>query len=295
LRGRYTQCPASGSWHACLVQSATADAMPNLTELLETLSDWLGLDRFPTLARIVASMDLVAWTLVGLLVAAVVLGVLLSLSTRRTLLSPEDVESTPKVVLARLKQDPTRLSPVSIISRLGADATLELLEYGDQVQSNEWRYKWSTVREELLHLLGRQNAFGPTYALARYYGSADPMEPDTLRIRRTVLVHKLGRRLFLDPNADGEAAQLRVRCHAAEVEGDLGFDGEELWLMPNEPAPQAKGPLIEMEPIEFRTLNEAVVHMHIRRSPMVGGGFRLELEKRGKLWVVVNEQVEWVS
>ena len=62
--------------------------------------------------------------------------------------------------------------------RLGADATLELLEYGDQIRTNEWRYKWSSVREELLGMLSQQNAFGPTYALARYYRSADKQEPD---------------------------------------------------------------------------------------------------------------------
>ncbi|HXF62527.1 MAG TPA: hypothetical protein VNK95_12980, partial [Caldilineaceae bacterium] len=214
---------------------------------------------------------------------------------RRALLTPDDVESTPVVLLARLKQDPTRLSPVSIISRLGAEATLELLEYGDQIQTKEWRYKWSSVREELLRLLGQQNAFGPTYALARYYGSTDTQEPDTIRIRRTALIHKLGQRRYLEPNPDGKPAQLRIRCHGAEVEGDLGFEGQTYWLMPDEPAPPAEGPLIEMEPIEFRTLQDAEVRMHVRRTPMVGGGFRLELQKRHKMWVVVDEEVEWVS
>ena len=92
---------------------------------------------------------------------------------------------------------------------------MELLEYGDQIQSKEWRYKWSGVREELLRLLGQQNAFGPTYALARYYGCADTQEPDTIRIRRTVLVHKLGQRRYLEPNSDGHLARLRYsrpRC-----------------------------------------------------------------------------------
>jgi hypothetical protein len=147
----------------------------------------------------------------------------------------------------------------------------------------------------LLRLLGQQNAFGPTYALARYYRCADPQEPDTIRIRRTALVHKLGLRRYLEPNADGKPPQLRIRCHAAEIEGDLGFEGATVWLMPDEPAPAADGPLIEMEPIEFRTLSDAEVHMHIRRTPMVGGGFRMELRKRRKMWVVVDEEVEWVS
>ncbi|NJR12854.1 hypothetical protein HC776_03105 [bacterium] len=97
------------------------------------------------------------------------------------------MEATPDILLARLKQDPSRLSPIAIVSRLGAEATLELLEYGDQIRTNEWRYKWSSIREELIRLLSQQNAFGPTHALARYYRSADRQEPDTLRIRRTVI------------------------------------------------------------------------------------------------------------
>jgi hypothetical protein len=75
----------------------------------------------------------------------------------------------------------------------------------------------------------------------------------------------------------------------------LGFEGETLWLMADEPAPATEGPLIEMEPIEFRTLNDAELRLHIRRTPMVGGGFKLDLKKRRKMWVVVDEQVEWVS
>ena len=55
------------------------------------------------------------------------------------------------------------------------------------------------------------------------------------------------------------------------------------------------GPLIEMEPIEYRTLNEATMRMHIRRSPIVGGGFKLHLAKRRNQWVVVDEEIEWVS
>jgi len=75
----------------------------------------------------------------------------------------------------------------------------------------------------------------------------------------------------------------------------LGFDGPVLWLLPDEPAPTPSGPLIEMEPIEFRTLSEAEMRMHIRRSPIVGGGFKLHLAKRRNQWVVVDEEIEWVS
>ena len=259
--------------------------MPSISELLQGLLDrlrsfnpqdiieGLDLDQWPSWSRIIASMDLVAWILVLLLAAALGLGAVLILSTRRTFVHPDEPESTPDMLLEQLKRDPTVLAPVAILSRLGAESTLELLEYGDQVDSKDWRYKWSGVREELLRLMGQQNAFGPTYALARYYHSEDPQEPDTIRIRRTALVHKLGLGRKLDPNPDGYDAQLRIRCHAAEIRGDLGFDGETYWLMPDEPSPSAQGPLIEMDPIEFQTLQEAELHMHIRRTPTVAAAF----------------------
>lgn len=281
--------------------------MPSISELLQDLLDrlkglnpqalieQLELDQLPSWARILESMDAVAWTLVTLLVIALGLGVVLTLSTRRTFVKPDEPESTPDMLLAQLKRDPTILTPVAILSRLGAESTLALFEYGDQVESKEWRYKWNGVREELLRLMGQQNAFGPTYALARYYRSDDPQEPDTIRIRRTALVHKLGLERRLEPNLDGHPSQLRIRSHAAEIRGDLGFAGETHWLMPDEPAPPAQGPLIEMDPIEFQTLQDAELRMHIRRTPTVGGGFRLGLQKRRKMWVIVEEEVEWVS
>lgn len=249
----------------------------------------------PTLPRVLEAMDPVAWTLVGLLILAVVVGVYFTASTRRSFLYTDEVESTPALLLARLKQDPARLSPVAILSRIGAEATLELLDYGDQLQNKEWRYRWGSIREELLHQLSQQNAFGPVYALARYYRSADRQEPDTLRIRRTVLVHKLGVLRHLEPNSDGRPAQLRLRCHPAEVQGDLGFYGEVLWLMPDEPAMPPEGPVVEMEPIHFQTVNDAEVTLHIRRTPTIGGGFHLQLQKRRNMWVIINETIEWVS
>jgi len=263
--------------------------------LIQQLLNRWNLADYPTLERILNSMDPVAWTLVGLLIVAILLGVYFSLTTQNFFVTFDDVESTPQMLLKSLQDDPTRLSPVAIISRLGADTTLELLEYGDRRQTKEWRYLWSSVREELLHLLSQQNAFGPTYALARYYRSIDTQEPDTVRIRRTALIHKLGLRRFLAPDPHGNAAQLRIRCHPAELQGDLGFDGEVLWLMPDEPITSAPGPLIEIEPIIFRTLQDAELHLHIRRSPMVGGGFHLSLQKRHKLWIVTHEEIEWVS
>jgi len=249
----------------------------------------------PPPERLLDAMDPVAWTLVGLFGAAIVVGLVFGLSNRRAFQRMDEPEATPDVTLARLKQDPERLPPVAIVSRLGAETTLELLEYGDQITNREWRYRWGRVREELLSLLSAQNAFGPTHALARYYRSAETQEPDTLRIRRTALIHKLGQPRRLEPERDGAPAELRIRCHPAEVHGDLGFDGPVLWLLPDEPAPAPSSPIIEMEPIEFRTLQEAELRLHIRRSPMVGGGFLLRLAKRRGNWVVIDEEIDWVS
>lgn len=269
--------------------------MQDFLEILRRFFEGWELGPLPTFPRVLEAMDPVAWTLVALLALAVVVGIYFTLSTRRSFLYTDEVESTPELLLARLKQDPGRFSPVAIVSRIGAEATLELLDYGDQIQTKEWRYRWGSIRDELLHQLSQQNAFGPVYALARYYRSADRQEPDTLRIRRTVLVHKLGVLRHLEPNSDGRPAQLRIRCHPAEVEGDLGFEGDVLWLMPDEPAPLPEGPVVEMEPIDFHTVNDAEVTLHIRRTPTVGGGFHLQLQKRRNMWVVVNETIEWVS
>jgi len=269
--------------------------MPDIAGALQRFFEQSNGFQFPSPERLVQSMDPVAWLLVALLGGAVVVGVVFSVSTRRSFLKPDEMESSPQILLARLKQDPTRLPPLAIISRLGAEATLELLEYGDQIRTHEWRYRWNSVREELLRLFGQQNAFGPTYALARYYRSNDKGEPDTLRIRRTALIHKLGLLRYVEPDAEGRRAELRVRAHPAEVEGDLGFEGESAWLLPDEPAPPPQGPLVEMEPIEFRTLQDADLRLNIRRSPTIGGGFRLTLNRRHGYWVVVDEEIEWVS
>jgi hypothetical protein len=271
------------------------EIMPDVAGAVQRFLEQLQTEQTPSLQQIVQSMDAVAWLLVILMAGALVVGVVLTVSTRRSFLKPDEVESSPTVLLARVKQDPTRLPPLSIISRLGAESTLELLEYGDQIRTHEWRYRWSSVREELLRLLSRQNAFGPTYSLARYYRCADKQEPDTLRIRRTALIHKLGLLRYVEPDVDGRFAELRVRAHPAEVEGDLGFEGETIWLLPDEPAAPAQGPLIELEPIEFRTLQDADLRLNIRRSPTIGGGFRLTLNKRHGYWVVVDEEIEWVS
>lgn len=269
-----------------------------MQEFLETIRSFF-LDRpsqdLPSLTRFVEAMDPVAWTLLALFVLAVGVGLYFVASTRRFFFRPDDVEMTPELLLARLKQDPERLSPVAILSRLGAEATLELLDYGDQIQTKEWRYRWSAVREELLQQLSQQNAFGPIYALARYYRSQDRQEPDTLRIRRTVLIHKLGVLRHLEAGRNGHPSQLRIRYHPAEVQGDLGFDGDVLWLIPDEPTSPPNGPVLEMEPIEFQTVNDAEVMLHIRRTPTIGGGFRLRLQKRRNMWIVVDEEIEWVN
>lgn len=249
----------------------------------------------PSIAAVIESMDAVAWLLTALLTAAVGMGILLTLNTRRTFLRVDDVETTPQMLLARLQRNPSLLPPSVIVSRLGAEATQALLEYGDRADDQEWRYKWHSIRSELLYLLGQQNALPPIYALACYYRSVDRGEPDSLRIRRTALIHKLGLQRHLEPNPDGLPSELRIRCHPSEVVGDLEFDGPTLWLMPDEPAPPTQGPLLEMEPIAFHSLEHAEVTLNIRRTPMTGGGFRIQLEKRYNMWIVVDEEVEWAS
>ncbi len=50
-----------------------------------------------------------------------------------------------------------------------------------------------------------------------------------------------------------------------------------------------------MDPIEFQTLQNASVRLSVRRSPTIGGGFRMTFNKRHGFWVVVDEEIEWVS
>lgn len=256
------------------------------------LQSW-GLDNLPSLAQIVDSMDPIAWTLVLLLLGAVLMAVYFSLSTRYSFTHFDEVEATPEMLLFRLKQDPAHLTPQSILNRLGGEATLDLLEFGDKMTTTSWRFQWSAIREELLRLLSRQDAFGPTHVLARYYQSTHTEEPDSLRIRRTVLIHKLGQRRFLEPAPDGAPAQLRLHRHPAEQIGELGFDGPTLWLEEGQEVPPAAGPLVEMDVVEFVTVEEATVRLRIQRTPTAGGGFVLRLHKRRKMWVVVNEAIEW--
>jgi hypothetical protein len=267
--------------------------MPESPSLLEEITNRWELGELPSLQRIIESMDPIAWTLILLLMGAVALAVVFTFSTRHTLLKSDEVEMTPEVLLARLKQDPTWLTPVSIINRLGAETTLELLRYGDQITAKEWRFKWTSVREELLRLLSQQNAFGPLHALVRYYESDSTDEPDSQRVRRTALIHKLGQRRYLEPAPDGMPAQLRLHRHPAEQIGDLGFHGPTIWLDGTEEQLSTEGPIIEMSEIDFKTVDEADVYLRIQRTPTVGGGFRLKLVKRRRMWVVLEESIEW--
>lgn len=267
--------------------------MPDSSTPLEDFFSRWNLGTLPSLQRIIDSMDPIAWTLVLLLMGAVVLGIVFTLSTRHTFLKTDEVEATADVLLARLKQDPMWLTPASIINRLGSEATLELLRYGDQITAKEWRFKWSSVREELLRLFGHQNAFGPIHALARYYESESTADPDSLRVRRTVLIHKLGQRRYLEPAPDGTPAQLRLHRHPAEQMGDVGFHGPTVWLDGAQDGLVTEGPILEMSEIDFVTVDEANVTLRIQRTPTVGGGFRLKLVKRRKMWIVVDETIEW--
>lgn len=261
----------------------------------EELLRRLGLDSLPTYQQILESMDPLSWTLVLLLTGAVILGVFFTLNTRYRFHAFQEAEATPETLLARLKQDPTYLTPASIINRLGADTTLLLLEHGDQITATQWRSMWNRVREELLGLLASQRAFGPIYALAHYYQSTDRQEPDSMRIRRTALIHKLGQRRQLEPGADGMAAQLRLVRHPAEQLGELGFDGPTVWLETHEQTMPIQGPIIQMDSVRFETVDRASVDLLIQRTPTVGGNFRIQMEKRNDMWVVVGEQVNWAS
>lgn len=269
--------------------------MEQLRTTLRSILDYLDLTRFPSWASVIESMDTVAWLLSGLLSAAVVVGIYLAVSSRRQFIDIYDAETAPDILLEELKQNPLLLPPEDILRKLGAEATLELLEFGDRADDKAWRFHWGQVRNDLIHLLSQQNAFGPIYALARYYRSEDKSEPDTIRIRRTALVHKLGVTRFLQPNEEGVPSELRVRYHPSEIIGDLGFQGSAIWLLPDEPASPPQGPLLEMDPVEFHTLDQVEVHLHIRQTPMSGGGFRMQMQKRRDMWVVVDEEIEWAS
>ncbi len=261
----------------------------------EELLRQLGLDSLPTYQQILESMDPLSWTLVLLLSGAVILGVFFTLNTRYRFHAFQEAEASPEILLARLKQDPTYLTPASIVNRLGADTTLLLLEHGDQVTAPQWRSMWNRVREELLGLLSSQHAFGPIYALAHYYQSTDTQEPDSMRIRRTALIHKLGQRRQLEPGADGMVAQLRLVRHPAEQLGELGFDGPTVWLENHEETMPIQGPIIQMDSVRFETVDRASVNLLIQRTPSVGGNFSIYMEKRNDMWVVVSEKVNWAS
>ena len=259
----------------------------------EELLRRLGLDALPTYQQIIESMDPLSWTLILLLTGAVILGVFFTLNTRYRFHAFQEAEATPESLLARLKQDPTYLTPPSIISRLGAETTLRLLEYGDQITAAQWRSMWSRVREELLGLLSAQHAFGPIFALAHYYQSTDTAEPDSMRIRRTALIHKLGQRRQLEPGADGMLSQLRLVRHPAEQLGELGFDGPTIWLENADDSMLVEGPIIQMDSVRFETVDRASVSLLIQRTPTVGGNFTMTMEKRNDMWVVVDERINW--
>lgn len=269
--------------------------MRTVIDSIRQFFESLDLTDFPSWAAIGGAMDPIAWALAAMMVGAIGLGLYFGIGTRRRLPTVDDVDVTPEILLKQLQRDPTLLPPSSILRKLGAELTLDLLNYGDQTDDKGWRFRWGSIRNELLDLLSSQNAFGPIHALARYYRSEGKEEPDTIRIRRTALIHKLGAMRHLAPNSDGVPSELRIRCHPAEVVGDLGFNGTAVWLMPDEPASPARGPIIEMEPIVFRTLDEVELNLHIRRTPTEGGGFRMQLNKRRDMWVVTHEEMEWAS
>ena len=97
--------------------------MQDFLEILRRFFAGWEVGPLPSFPRVLEAMDPVAWTLVALLMLAIVVGIYFTLSTRRSFLYTDEVESTPELLLARLKQDPARFSPVAIVSRIGAEAT----------------------------------------------------------------------------------------------------------------------------------------------------------------------------
>ena len=151
---------------------------------------------------------------------------------------------------------------------------------------------WNRVREELLGLLSSQHAFGPIFALANYYMSTDTEEPDSMRIRRTALIHKLGQRRQLEPGADGMLAQLGLVRHLPS-NWRIGLCGPTILAGECRGLLAVEGPIIQMGTVRFDTVDRASVGITIQRTPTVGGNFTMQMEKRNDMWVVVNEQVNW--
>lgn len=267
--------------------------MDAVLEILEQLRNLGEEGALPSMASLLEAMDPVAWIMLAAGLAAALLGLGLNWHMRRTPGPAGDTESMPSSLLERLKANPAYLSPTAMLQRMGADRVLALLEYGDQVEDPRWSSQWTPIREELLRLMSAQHAFAPVQAMVAYYRCSDRSEPASLRIRRTALIYKLGQRCFLAPGPDQAPAQLLVFTDGDEPSGELGFQGRIHWLKPEHRPQVTDGPMVELDPISFYSLEKATLKIRIYRSLLVGAGFRLFFTRIGDDWIVTREELEW--
>ena len=146
------------------------------------------------------------------------------------------------MLLEQLKRDPTYLAPVAILSRLGAEATVELFEYGDQVEIErvalqmEWRARGAPAHHGATERIRPHLRARPLLPQQRPAGTGHDSHPPH------------GPRAQAGPGAAIGTKPRRSSVSIAHTlprrrsPGDLGFDGETHWLMPDEPAPAADGP-----------------------------------------------------
>ncbi len=266
------------------------DALQEFLDQLLEPGEW---NEFPSWVALQAAMDPVAWTMVLIVLGSVCLGGLYSLLQRRTGGMLTDADSRPEALLERVKRDPASLAPAAMLQRIGAEGIRELLEFGDAVDEPRWRSQWVPVREELLRLMSAQHAFAAFHALTTYYRCTDRTEPATVRIRRTALIHKLGQRRSLPSGPDQARAQLLVFTDGQEPVGELGFAGRIHWLKPEHRPQVTDGPMVELDPISFHSLQKATMKVRIYRSLLTGAGFRLHFSRFGEDWIITKEELEW--
>ncbi len=267
--------------------------MEVLQEFLDQLQDREGWGDFPSVATLQEAMDPLAWTMVLLVLGSVLLGGLFSLLLRRTGGVVTDADNRPEALLERVKQNPAYLAPTAMLQRIGAEGIRELLEYGDAVDDEGWSQQWLPVREELLRLMSAQHAFAAFHALTTYYRCTDRSEPASVRMRRTALIYKLGQRRSLPGGPDQTPAQLLVFTDGQEPVGELGFAGRIHWLKPEHRPQVTDGPMVELDPISFHSLQHATMKMRIYRSLLIGAGFRLHFSRFGEDWIITKEELEW--
>lgn len=267
--------------------------MERIRQVLEQLRSGFDSESLPPLTALTGAMDPVAWTMLGFAAGALLLAIWMRLRIAGVAGPRPEAEAQPASLLARLKRRPTSMPAAAILQRLGSELVEDLLEYGDQVEDAYWLGQWTPVREELLRLMSNQHAYAPVQALVNYYRCADRAEAASLRIRRTALIHKLGQRRWLPPGDDRTPAQLLVFTDGDEQPGELGFAGRIHWLRPEHRPRMADGPMVELDPISFTSLNQATLKIRIYRSLLTGAGFRLHFTRVGDDWIISREEREW--